>query len=64
MSLEEVFIRVVAGEEHDGRRRGSPAVAPARGRAARLMRWLPIFKKEMRLYFGSPVAYAFLRCSS
>jgi len=21
------------------------------------MRWLPIFKKEMRLYFGSPVAY-------
>jgi ABC-2 type transport system permease protein len=24
------------------------------------MRWLPIFKKEMRLYFGSPVAYAFL----
>jgi ABC-2 type transport system permease protein len=24
------------------------------------MRWLPVFKKEMRLYFGSPVAYAFL----
>ena len=22
------------------------------------MRWLPVFKKEMRLYFGSPVAYA------
>ena len=22
------------------------------------MGWLPIFKKEMRLYFGSPVAYA------
>ncbi len=21
------------------------------------MRWLPVFKKEMRLYFGSPVAY-------
>ncbi len=21
------------------------------------MRWLPLFKKEMRLYFGSPVAY-------
>jgi ABC-2 type transport system permease protein len=21
------------------------------------MRWLPIFKKEMRLYFGSPIAY-------
>ena len=20
--------------------------------------WLPVFKKEMRLYFGSPVAYA------
>ena len=24
------------------------------------MRWVPVFKKEMRLYFGSPVAYAFL----
>jgi ABC-2 type transport system permease protein len=24
------------------------------------MRWLPVLKKEMRLYFGSPVAYAFL----
>jgi gliding motility-associated transport system permease protein len=24
------------------------------------MRWIPVFKKEMRLYFGSPVAYAFL----
>jgi len=22
-----------------------------------MMRWLPVFKKEMRLYFGSPVAY-------
>ena len=22
------------------------------------MKWLPVFKKEMRLYFGSPVAYA------
>src|SRR5262249_16277645 len=22
-----------------------------------LMRWLPVFRKEMRLYFGSPVAY-------
>ena len=22
------------------------------------MGWLPIFRKEMRLYFGSPVAYA------
>jgi len=21
------------------------------------MRWLPVFKKEMRLYFGSPIAY-------
>ena len=21
------------------------------------MRWLPVFKKEMQLYFGSPVAY-------
>jgi len=24
------------------------------------MRWLPVFKKEMRLYFGSPVAYVVL----
>ena len=52
MSLEEVFIRVVAGE---GRSRPPDAAAAERGGA--LMRWLPVFKKEMRLYFGSPVAY-------
>ena len=51
LSLEDVFIRVVAGEEAA---ETATIERPPRGR---LMRWLPVFKKEMRLYFGSPVAY-------
>ena len=59
MSLEEVFIRVVAGEEPQAQAVAAPRRRAGRcGRAGeRLMRWLPVFKKEMRLYFGSPVAY-------
>src|SRR2546427_7765386 len=30
----------------------------SRGGGGAVMGWLPVFKKEMRLYFGSPVAYA------
>ncbi len=50
MTLEEVFIRVVAGEESRG------AQQPAAEVACAAEIW-PIFKKEMRLYFTSPIAY-------
>ena len=49
--------RKSAARSRSHRRRGPARVAGGR---TRLMRWLPVFKKEMRLYFGSPVAYAFL----
>ena len=57
MTLEEVFMRIVAGEESDAavsaprRRRRRPTGG---GGAVRV--W-PIYKKELRLYFTSPVAY-------
>ena len=55
MTLEEVFIRIVAGEEEqDAARR---RVRADGGGGDALKRWLPVFKKEMRLYFTSPVAY-------
>ena len=51
LTLEEVFIRVVAGEESaDGFRRGL-------GGGGGAVKIWAIFKKEMRLYFTSPVAW-------
>src|SRR5262249_21674036 len=45
------------GGLHPGRRwRGDRGRGSPRGRGA-LMRWRPVFRKEMRLYFGSPIAY-------
>ena len=57
LSLEDVFIRIVAGEEHE------EAMADAAGGAGRgggVVRAWAIFKKELRVYFSSPIAYAVL----
>ena len=54
MTLEEVFIRVVAGEETVEE---AAAVPVTGGDAVKV--W-PIFKKEMRLYFTSPMAWVIL----
>ena len=57
LSLEDVFIRIVAGEEHergDDRRRGGIR------RGGGVVRAWAIFKKELRVYFSSPIAYAVL----
>src|SRR5207253_698053 len=41
-----------------GGRRSCAPDRGSRGGGGAVMGWLPVFKKEMRLYFGSPVAYA------
>src|SRR4029450_1792889 len=55
--------QLAAARAAPGRHEPRGSLHPCRGGRAGergLMRWVPVFKKEMRLYFGSPVAYAFL----
>ena len=59
MTLEEVFMRIVAGEETRRSGAGDAGAGARRGGGGRVRIW-PIFKKELRLYFTSPVAYVLL----